>query len=57
VEVSDLNGRVQFRNQVVLAKGSTTLELNQAVNLPSGMYLLQVQFNGMILTRKFNKLN
>ena len=57
VEVSDLNGRVQFRTHYVLSKGNNTLALPQAVNLPSGMYILRVQFKDELLTRKFNKLN
>jgi len=56
MDIIDLNGRIHFRASQVLVKGNTTIELNHAVNLPEGMYIFRVQYNGMILTRKFNKL-
>jgi hypothetical protein len=55
-EVMDMSGRVLFREQQWLTKGSHTLQFHKAVEIPDGLYILRVQYDGMILTRKFNKL-
>jgi uncharacterized repeat protein (TIGR01451 family) len=55
-EVMDMSGRILFREQQWLTKGSHTLQFHKAVEIPDGLYILRVQYDGMILTRKFNKL-
>ncbi|MBN8687445.1 MAG: T9SS type A sorting domain-containing protein [Chitinophagales bacterium] len=56
VVISDANGRILFRYNEQLLKGSNTLSYSEAAALPEGMYFIRVELEGKMMVSKFNKL-
>lgn len=52
VELTDAVGRSLFSQRAVLIKGTNTLSLPQAAQLPEGVYLVRVQHSGQQRTLK-----
>ncbi len=54
--IADLNGQILFRGYYHLIKGNNTLQINDTVKLPDGMYILRMMAGGELLTEKFTKI-
>ncbi len=56
-EVTDMNGRLLFRESKWLSKGGNTLQIEKTADLPDGLYILRVQLDGRYLSIKFSKIH
>ena len=54
VQVMGVDGKILVQQNISLASGMNTVSLNIS-NVPSGIYLVQVQLNDGFVTKKFIK--